>query len=183
MIVKEGTLYPNVILWHYLASFFKLKNYVEIGVYKGRSLFSVAQAFKDNEGKAYGIDPYLLVEAKEYDLEKTLKERVNRFLKGIDFEALYNQVLMNTEVFELSKVVEIMRKTSTEAAPYFKDIKIDMLHIHGNHNYESVHSDINNYTPRVREGGIIVIDCINRDSVKRCYDQYKNNYIILLENK
>ena len=165
----------------YLASFFKLKNYVEIGVYKGRSLFSVAQAFKDNEGKAYGIDPYLLVEAKEYDLEKTLKERVNRFLKGIDFEALYNQVLMNTEVFELSKVVEIMRKTSTEAAPYFKDIKIDMLHIDGNHDFESVQADINNYTPLVREGGIIVFNCINWDSVKRSYDQYKNDYTILLE--
>ena len=41
----------------YLASFFKLKNYVDIGVYKGKSLFSVAQAFKDNEGKAYGIEP------------------------------------------------------------------------------------------------------------------------------
>ena len=143
----------------YLASFFKLKNYVEIGVYKGRSLYSVAQAFKDNEGKAYGIEP----------------------LQGIDFEAMYNQVLMNTEVFKLSNVVEIIRKTSTEAAPYFKDIKIDMLHIHGNHDCESVQADINNYTPLIREGGIIVFDFINRDSVKRYYDQYKNDYIILFE--
>lgn len=141
----------------YLASFFKLKNYVEIGVYKGRSLFSVAQAFKDNEGKAYGVDPYILA------------------------EDMYNQVLANTEVFELSKVVEIIRKTSTEAAPYFKAIKIDMLHINGYHDYESVQAAINNYTPLIGEGGIIVFDCINWDSVKRCYDQYKNDYIILLE--
>ena len=165
----------------YLASFFKLKNYVEIGVDKGRSLFSVAQAFKDNEGKAYGIDPYLLAEAKEYDLDNPFKKWANKFLKGIDFEDMYNEVLMNTELFKLSKVVEIIRKTSTEAAPYFKDIKIDMLHIHGNHDGESVQADINNYAPLIREGGIIVFDCINRDSVKRCYDQYKNDYIILLE--
>ncbi|MBZ9622613.1 glycosyltransferase [Clostridium sp. FP2] len=141
----------------YLASFFKLKNYVEIGVYKGRSLFSVAQAFKDNEGKAYGIDPYLLV------------------------DEMYNQVLINTEVFQLSKVVEIIRKTSIEAASYFKAIKIDMLHINGYHDYESVQADINNYTPLIREGGIIVFDSLNVDYVKRCYDQYKNDYIILLE--
>jgi len=165
----------------YLASFFKLKNYVEIGVFKGRSLFSVAQAFKDNDGKAYGIDPYLLDYARENDLEETLKKRVNEFLEGIDFESMYNKVLMNTEKFELSKVVEIIRKTSTEAAPYFKTIEIDMLHIDGNHDFESVQADINNYTPRVREGGIIVVDCINWDSVKRCYDQCKNDYIILLE--
>lgn len=138
----------------YLLSFFKLKNYVDIGVYKGRSLFSVAQAFKNNEGKAYGIDPYLLVEAKEYDLEET---------------------------FELSNVVEIIRETSTEAVAYFKDIKIDMLHIDGNHDYKNVQADINNYSPLIREGGIIIFDCINWSSVKRCYDQYKKDYIILLE--
>ena len=173
----KGDPLSKCYIMAYLTSFFKLKNYVEIGVYKGKSLFSVAQAFKDNEGKAYGIDPYLHVE----DKEQTVKTWANKFLKGIDFEEMYNEVLMNTEVFELSKVVEIIRKTSTEAAPYFKDIKIDMLHIHDNHDFESVQSDINNYTPRVREGGIIVIDCINRDSVKRFYDQFKNDYILLLE--
>ncbi|MBZ9686518.1 glycosyltransferase [Clostridium estertheticum] len=163
----------------YLASYFKLKNYVEIGVDNGRSLFSVAQAVKDNNGKAYGIDPYLLVEDEEYDFEEILKKRVNRFLEGIDFENMYNKVLMNTEVFKLSKVVEIVRKTSTEAALYLKDI--DMLHIDGKYDFESVQDDINNYAPLMREGGIIVFDCINWDSVKRCYDQYKNDYIILLE--
>ncbi|MCB2291685.1 class I SAM-dependent methyltransferase [Clostridium sp. CS001] len=165
----------------YLASFLKFKNYVEIGVYKGRSLFSVAQAFKDNEGKVYGIDPYVLLEAKEYDLEETLKKEVNSFLEGLDFDDMYNQVLLNKDVFELSNVVEIIRKTSTEAAPYFKDIKIDMLHIDGNHDFKNVQADINNYSPLVREGGIIVFDCINWDSVKACYDEYKKDYIVLFE--
>ena len=165
----------------YLASYFKLKNYVEIGVYKARSLFSVAQAFKDNEGKVYGIDPYLLNEVKEYDLDKILKKRRDKFLEGIDFEAIYNQVLINTKVLELSKVVEIIRKTSTEAAPYFKDIEIDMLHIDGNYDFQSVQADINNYSPLVKEGGIIIFNRINLDSVKRCYDKYKNDYTILLE--
>lgn len=179
--LRGGNPLSKCFIMAYLASYFKLKNYVEIGVYKGRSLFSVAQAFKDNDGKAYGIDPYLLAYAKEDDLEETLKKRVNEFLEGMNFETLYNKVLMNTDVFELSKVVKIIRKTSVDAAPYFKDIKIDMLHIDGNHDFNSVQADINNYTPRVREGGIIVVSCIDRDSVKRCYDQYKNDYIILFE--
>jgi glycosyltransferase involved in cell wall biosynthesis/predicted O-methyltransferase YrrM len=176
-----GAPLSKCYIMSYLAHFFKLKVYVEIGVYRGRSLFSVAQAFKDNEGKAYGIDPYLLSKAKEYDLEETFKISVNNFLEGIDFEDMYNQVLINTEVFELSKVVEIIRKTSTEAAEYFKAIEIDMLYIDGNHDSKSVQADINNYSPLVREGGIIVFDCINWDSVKSSYDQYKNDYIILLE--
>ena len=57
---KEGDSLTKCYIMAYLASFFKLKIYVEIGVYKGRSLFSIAQAFKDNEGKAYGIDPYVV---------------------------------------------------------------------------------------------------------------------------
>lgn len=176
-----GAALAKCYIMAYLASFFKFKNYVEIGVYKGMSLFSVAQAFKDNEGKAYGIDPYLLVESKEYDLEDASKERVNKFLEGLDFEGIYNKVLMNIDALGLSKVVEIIRKTSTEAAAYFKAIEIDMLHIDGNHDYESVKADINNYSPLIREGGIIIFDRINWDSVKRCYDQYKDDYIILLE--
>ncbi|MDT8717887.1 class I SAM-dependent methyltransferase [Clostridium sp. 19966] len=140
----------------YLVSYFKFKNYVEIGVYKGRSLFSVAQAINDNEGKAYGIDPYY-------------------------FEAICSQVVMNTEVSELSKVVEIIGKTSTKAAPYFKDIEIDMLHINGSHDYESVQADMNNYSPLIREGGIIIFNRIDLDSVKCCYNQCKNDYITLLE--
>jgi glycosyltransferase involved in cell wall biosynthesis/predicted O-methyltransferase YrrM len=177
----EDDSLPRCYIMAYLASYFKLKNYVEIGVYKGRSLFSVAQAFKDNEGKSYGIDPYLLDNAKEYDLDKRLKRRRDKFLEGLDFEGIYNQVLMNTKVLELSKVVKIIRKTSAEVAPYLKAIEIDMLHIDGNHDFESVQADINNYSPLVREGGIIIFNRIDLDSVKRCYDQYKNDYIILLE--
>ena len=165
----------------YLAYCFKLKNYVEIGVFKGRSLFSVAQAFKDNEGKAYGIDPYLFDEVKEYDLDKILNKRRNNSFEGTYFEDIYNQVLMNINVLELSKSVEIIRKTATKAVPYFKDIEIDMLHIDGNHDFQSVQTDFNNYSPLVREGGIIIFNRIDLDSVKRCYDQYKNDYIILLE--
>lgn len=165
----------------YLASYFKLKNYVEIGVYKGKSLFSVAQAFKDNKGKAYGIDSYRLDAVKEYDWDEILRKKINKSFEGVDFKAIYNQVLKNIKSLELSKVVEIIRKTSTEAAPYFKDIEIDMLHINGTHDFENVQADINNYSPLIREGGIIIFNRIDLDSVKRCYDQYKNDCIILLE--
>ncbi|PKM51928.1 MAG: hypothetical protein CVV02_04775 [Firmicutes bacterium HGW-Firmicutes-7] len=165
----------------YLASHFKMENYVEIGAYKGRCLFSVGQAFKDNNGKAYGIDPYSLAEAKEYDLEENLKIMVNNFLEGVDFEAMYNTVLVNKEKYGLSQVVEIIRKTSALAVSDFKDIGIDMLHIDGNHDRKCVQADITNYTPLVNEGGIIILDAIDWESVKSCYDTMKNDYILLLE--
>ncbi|MBU3112294.1 class I SAM-dependent methyltransferase [Clostridium lacusfryxellense] len=176
-----GSLLSKCYIMAYLASSYKLKNYVEIGVYKGRSLFSVAPAFQDNNGKAYGIDPYVLVEAKEFDLEENFKNTVNTFLEGLDFEEIYKNVIINTEKFNLSNVVEIIRKTSLEATSYFKNIEIDMLHIDGNHDTEHVREDINNYAPLMRECGIIVFDDINWECVKICYDEVKSDYIILLE--
>lgn len=178
-----GLPLANCYLMVYLACYFNLKSYVEIGVYKGRSLFSVAQAFKDNEGKAYGIDPYSLDYAKEYDLEESLKKQINSFLSNTDFEAMYTQVLKNIDTFELSDVVKIIRKTSTEAAPYFKNIGIDMLYIDGNHDRKEVQADINNYTPLLRKGGIIIFNCINWPSVNYCYNQCKKDYIVLFETE
>ena len=176
-----GSPLSKCYIMAYLASSFKLENYVEIGVYKGRSLFSVAPAFEDNNGKAYGIDPYALEEAKEFDLEENFKNTVNSFLEGLDFEGIYKNVIINREKFKLDNVVEIIRKTSVEAAYYFKNIGIDMLHIDGNHDTKHVREDINNYAPLIRDGGIIVFDDIDWESVKTCYDEVKIDYIILLE--
>ncbi|MFL0245455.1 glycosyltransferase [Candidatus Clostridium stratigraminis] len=179
-IVEDDSLAICYIM-SYLAYYFKLKNYVEIGVHNGRILFSVAQTIKDTQGKAYGIDPYTIDKVEEHHTDKKLNKKENKIFKTIDFEAIYAKVLRDTEALELSKVVKIIRKTSKKAAEYFKSNEIDMLHIDGNHDYQSVQSDYNIYSPLIREGGIIVFNCINLDSVKRCYDQYKNKYKILLE--
>ena len=56
-------------LMAYIALKYDLKNYVEIGVYKGRSFFPMAHAIKLMGGKAYGIDPYDSDAAKEFDLD------------------------------------------------------------------------------------------------------------------
>ena len=172
---------PICYIMAYLAYYFKLKNYVEIGIYKSKSLFSVAQAFKDNKGKAYGVDPYLLDEVREYDLDEILSKSSNKFFEGINSEAIYNDVLMNTGVPKPSIYVKTRRKISTKVAQYSQAIEIDMLLIDGNHDFQSVQGYFNNYSPLIREGGIIIFNRIDLDSVKRCYDQYKDDYIILLE--
>lgn len=161
----------------YLAYYFNLKHYVEIGVYRGRTLFSVAEALKDKEGKAYGIDPFNLDKDEEYDSANS----EIKFFEGMDFEENYNHVLRNTEELGLSNVVNIIRSTSVQAAQYFSGSEIDMLHIDGLHGFEGVQADYKTYSPLVRNGGIIIFNCLNMETVKRCYEEYKNDYIILLE--
>jgi len=167
----------------YLAATLNLKNYVEIGVYRGRSLFSVAEAFKLTGGKVYGIDPYSSEEAKQYDVEEELKETVNSFMESIDLEQIYKDVIIKRESFGLTNTIEIIRKTSAEAVKHFNNIEIDMLHIDGNHDTLHVQEDYNNYAPLIKDGGLIVFDDINWDSVKKCYDEAKKDHIILLETE
>lgn len=165
----------------YLIKKFDLKNYVEIGVYKGRSIFSVSQAIKDNTGTAYGIDPYELSEAMQYNIDENLRDQVNHFVEKLNFEDLYINFILKREAFGLKNVIELIRKTSSEAVIDLQHIEIDMLHIDGNHEYKHVLEDLTNYAPLIKDGGFIVFDDIHWDSVRQCYDDIKQDYIVLFE--
>ena len=165
----------------YLAVNLNLKNYVEIGVYRGRSLFSMAEAFKLTNGKAYGIDPYNSLEAQQFDTREDLREDVNSFMNNLDLEQVYKDVIIKRELLDLTNVIELIRKTSAKAVSDFENIEIDMLHIDGNHDTLHVQEDYTNYAPLIKDGGLIVFDDINWDSVKKCYEEAKKDHITLLE--
>ena len=55
-----GSPIPKTHLMAYLVQNQNLKKYVEVGIYKGRSLFPVAYSISLNAGFSVGIDPYKL---------------------------------------------------------------------------------------------------------------------------
>lgn len=163
-----GSPLSKTYLMSYLIRVLDLESYVEIGVYKGRSLFPAAAAIFRNNGRAYGIDPYNLHDAYEYEVPTSINADVNKFLDTIDFEGIYNEVLRFKEGVDYGECIKIIRDTSENAIDYFidKKIMIDMLHIDGNHDSKYVKLDADNYFPRIKEGGIVVFDDINWDSVR-----------------
>ena len=177
-----GSSLSKTYLMAYLIRTLDLKTYVEIGVYKGRSLFPAAAAVYRNGGKAYGIDPYNLQDAYEYEVSSHVGD-VNGFLDKLDFEGIYDSVLRFKEDADYGECIKLIRKTSDDAVDYFEDNKIviDMLHIDGNHDSKFVQLDVNNYCSRVKDGGIIVFDDIDWDSVRGCYEEYKNSCRVLFE--
>ncbi len=54
--------------------------------------------------------------------------------------------------------VEIIKKYSLDAAKDFKDKSLDFVYIDGNHEYKYVKQDIEAWTPKVRQGGIVAGD-------------------------
>lgn len=84
-----GSLLSKTYLMAYLILRNNLKTYVEIGVYKGRSLFPVTYAIKQNNGISYGIDPYNKDAAREFDVEEDIKKQIDECIVELDFENIY----------------------------------------------------------------------------------------------
>ena len=53
----------------------------------------------------------------------------------------------------------------------FKKESIDIIHIDGNHNEESVSKDIKNYFPLIKQGGIIMMDDSDWKGVRNSIDK------------
>lgn len=172
-------------LMSYLIDRMSMKNYVEIGVFQGRSLFSVASVLKDNQGVAYGIDPYSSETFIEEELSDTVKKMVDEYAENTNFDQLFWTVLEKRSELELDDVVKIIRKKSEDAIDYFcnKNIAIDMLHIDGNHDESYVRIDASNYIPFVKAGGIIVFDDINFPGVRAVYEEEKKRNQLLFETE
>ncbi len=197
-----GSPLDKCYMMAYLARRFKMKTFVEIGVYRGKSLFSVAPAFLDNAGRCYGIDPWLSQNLREKELPDEVKVAVDSFADAADFDALYHEVLEKRQQLNMNDSVTILRKTAEQACAYFlehmlservkvvdegggndqTDVFIDMLHIDGNHDYEFVSKDARLYIPHVRQGGIVVFDDVGWSGVRRVYDQAKEQMIVLYED-
>lgn len=168
-----------------LAQTLQLKNFVEIGVYRGKSLFPVTVPFHMNGGKAYGIDPYHLDDALEEQAPAPIREQVDGFLRQLPFEALYQDILAKREELGFQDTLEIIRKTSNDAIQDFKDrqITIDMLHIDGNHDTEFVEQDYTNYYPLLSDNAIIVFDDIDWESVNIVYQKARTENLVLCEKE
>lgn len=183
-----GSPLDKCFLMAYLARRLELKTFIEIGVYRGKSLFSVAPAFADNDGRCYGIDPWLSDNFKEVELSDDLRALVDHHADTTDFDALYQEVSDRSVALDMEDTVTLIRKTSEDAAPRFaKRFKkhgafIDMLHIDGNHDEYYVNLDAKLYIPMVRKGGVIVFDDIDWEGVRKVYDREKETHIVLYES-
>lgn len=152
----------------YLIKKYKIKNSIDIGIYRGRSLLPQALAHKLHTGGiVYGIDPY----DNELVLEKDnleLKELIDAFVSENDFNIIYEEVVTLLKSTGLENNSRIIRSTSHDAIDFFKSEKITpgLIHIDGNHDKVLVENDVEEYTAILGDNGFIVMDDISWTPVK-----------------
>lgn len=153
---------------HTLVNLTNSKFCVEIGVYKGSSLFSFAEVLEKIGGNIIGIDPWSFEMSKNELSDKAYENYIyDELLKGQEtFDVFYEEVLEIIKNNDLSETISLIRKPSQDVFIDFEPESIDILHIDGNHNEMNVSRDILLYTHLVKKGGYIIMDDSNWESVK-----------------
>src|SRR4051812_20298701 len=144
-----------------------LRPAVEIGVHRGRSLVALAVAERAVGGHAWGIDPYVLRAYPDRTMGGAAPAGVEEWLREHDFDAAHDDALRAIAGNRLEGSCTLLRLTSADAAPRFGPGTIGLLHVDGNHSEDAVRDDLERYLPRVRPGGIVVVDDISWGSVRR----------------
>lgn len=105
--------------------------FVEVGVFKGRSLYYLLYEIEKNNKniKVYGVDHY----------------------KGVS-NSFYKKTLYNLKGF---KGYTIICKDSVLASEEFKNNSVDFVFIDAGHEYEEVKADILVWLPKIKKGGVI----------------------------
>lgn len=161
--------------YHYLGKILAqegVKIGAEIGVDKGHFSKFLCELIPDL--KLFCIDPWLNYPEYENETDQHY------------FNVNYNNTIKRLKGFNC----EIIRKTSMEAVDQFFDKGLDFVYIDANHTYKYVSEDIERWSRKVKDGGIVCGDDYDwydhkklRTDVKDAVDEYvkkhnKDLYII-----
>lgn len=162
-----GSSFEKVAVMAGVAEALQLKTFLELGVHQGESFLPVAWSFGERGGYSYGVDPYRRADATGTELPATLDNEVDDFVPLTDHDPMYHTVLERQLQFGLERSSTIIRNTSQSAVELFTAaaIKPDLIHIEGNHETVFVMADVEAYVPLLKDGGVLVIDDIDLDSL------------------
>jgi hypothetical protein len=135
----------------------KPKTVVEIGVWKGGSVITMANRMRELglDGVVVGIDTFL--GSSEHWLFREWFDGI-QFNNG--YPALFHTFAANIFGRNLQDYVLPLPIDSTNAAVIFahRSIEVDLLHIDAAHDYASVMADLHHWWPRLRPGGVLIGD-------------------------
>lgn len=145
ILILPQRLVPSSWIEHTPFAFHLIKSLkpqvvVELGVHNGMSLCAFAQAAKlfCPSCKLFGVDSFA------GDIH--VGEHGNIVYEDLQFYIAENY----------PKEVKLLKMFFREALNLFEDHSIDLLHIDGRHDYESVKEDYESWKSKVKPGGIII---------------------------
>lgn len=137
---------------------------VELGVFGGRGLISMALALADQGfGRADGIDPFTAVAA----VDGTNDTANNEWWRGIDFETIARGAQEAIYELDLVPYAHLIRMLSREVVRHYDDGSVDVLHQDSNHSEEISSEEVALWAPKIKQGGYWVADDTNWASTQK----------------
>ena len=166
----KGTKYRLADNWLYHLKVDKYKdrpiNYLEIGVFYGANLLSVANTYGLHpDSKLYGVDPW-----EDYNEYPEYKEQQSK---------IYDSFITNLQNSGVQDKVVLHRGYSNLEIPKFQDEFFDIIYIDGNHEPEYVLEDAVLSFRKLKKEGIMIFDDYGwggPDLTKRGIDGFLNGY-------
>ena len=112
----------------------------EVGVWKGRSLCSIADLIKSKNLKVFAIDTF---EGFSGDPNSPIENNI------------FNIFVENISKYDIANHIHIIPKNSFNASLDIPNNCLDFIFIDADHSYEAVRSDIDNWLPKLKNNGII----------------------------
>lgn len=144
---------------------------VEIGVWSGLSLASFcAASLIHTDCKVFAVDPWSEIAMSENGYNENLSER------QFQLDGIYTQFLRNFAVLGLDKNLTVHRKTSWDGSFDFADESIDIIHLDGAHTEWDSTRDLIAWTPKLKVGGLFIMDDANWETMKLVQDLALKKY-------
>lgn len=137
-----STLYSEMVKLYPSGSHF-----LEIGCWKGKSSAYMAVEILNSE-KNIRFDCIDIWETSDFYKTKLKDQLYPEF----DFN-LFETFCNNTR--KVSHVINIVRLDSISASKAYQNNSIDFIFIDADHSYDAVKSDLKNWLPKIKDGGII----------------------------
>jgi cephalosporin hydroxylase len=141
-------------------------HFVEIGSWQGRSACCMAVEIinSDKDIKFDCVDTWRGSEEHQSD-------------PRVVHDKLYSIFLENTK--PVSHMIKDTRMPSCDASKLYEDNSLDFVFVDGDHTYEGVWSDLENWFPKLKVGGSIVGHDYgngNFPGLKRAADEFSDKY-------
>lgn len=145
---------------------------VEVGVWKGSSAITLASRMKEMslDGVLIAVDTWL----GAWD-HWTNDEWFDHLSFNQGYPSLYHTFATNVVEAGLQDYILPLPLDSTNAAHVLRHYAVqpDVVHIDGGHDYNAVASDLGEWWPMIRPGGILIGDDYPHwEGVKRAFDDF-----------
>lgn len=139
----------------------------EIGVYGGRSLLPMALAAQlSPDAVVWAVEPW----SNRIAITHSTSEENDNWWHGVDLHAVKYGFLTAVLAYGLGGIVKVIELPSDAARlgflfdPFFG---FDLLHIDGSHSEAQALADVMNWLPLVVPGGVVVLDDIGWETVRK----------------